>query len=124
MSFNPVERSLTMRDNLQEIHEAFLVHKYNVNLDTELPPDLESIATGYIDICHHFKDRVDVPLLNESIEYFELLKSSLDSFARDKEHTEAIAAAHFSMYMMFEVLAEDVMESLFGDEYVEFRNGF
>lgn len=124
MSFNPVERRLRMRDNLQEIHEAFLVHKYNVNLDSELSPDLESIATGYIDICYHFKDRVDVPLLNESVEYFELLKSSLDSFARDKEHTEAIASVSFSMYMMFEALAEDVMESLYGEEYVGFRDSF
>ena len=124
MSFNPVERSLTMRDNLQEIHEAFLVHKYNVNLDTELPPDLESIATGYTSICYHFKDRVDVPLLSESLDFFDLLKSSLDSFARDKEHTEAITAVSFSIYMMLSALAEDVMESVYGEEYVEFRDSF
>ena len=111
-----------MLENQQEIHESFLTHKFNVNIDSELPPDLEAIATGYIDICYHFKDRVDVPLLSESLDYFDLLKSNLDSFARDKEHTEAIAAAHFSMYMMFEALAEDVMESLFGDEYREYRD--
>lgn len=124
MPFNPVEGSLTMLENQQEIFEAFLVHKYNANLDTELPPDLESIATGYIDICHHFKDRVDVPLLSESLDFFDSLKGSLNSFAKDKEHTEAITAVSFSMYMMFEALAEDVMESIYGDEYVEFRNGF
>lgn len=111
-----------MIENQQEIHESFLVHKFNVNIESQLPPDLEAIATGYIDICYHFKDKVDVPLLPESIEYFELLKSSLDSFARDEEHTEAITAAHFSMYMMFESLAEDVLEALYGDEYREYKN--
>lgn len=113
-----------MLENQQEIHEAFLVHKHNVNLDSELPPDLESIATGYTSICYHFKDRVDVPLLSESLDFFDSLKSNLDSFARDKEHTEAITAASFSMYMMLSALAEDVMESVYGEEYVEFRDSF